>query len=69
MKKTIRSFDPYPDHCSVGFYGIIDNVREAIADLEDAAEKELIAYASRRWGARMTKAQFERAIRFISLVP
>ena len=61
--------DPYPKRVSVGFMGILDNVREAIADLEDASDKELIAYASKRWGGRITKAQFERAVRCCTKIP
>jgi hypothetical protein len=49
--------------------GIIDNIYAAIADLEDGTDKELIAYASKRWGGRITKAQFERAVKACGQVP
>jgi len=69
MKKAEGNLDPCPKRASVGFMGILDNVRVAIADLEDATDKEMITYASKRWGGRITKAQFERAVKLCSLVP
>lgn len=61
MKKAKRSIDPYPKRVSLFFSEIIDHVRVAIADLEDGTDKELIAYASKRWGGKITKAQFQQA--------
>jgi len=49
--------------------GIIDNVYAAIADVEDAMDKELIAYAYKRWGGRITKGQFERAVKACAKIP
>jgi hypothetical protein len=42
---------------------ITDAVYAAIADLEDGTDAQLIAYASKRCGKKITPAQFKRALK------
>jgi hypothetical protein len=41
---------------------VTDAVYAAIADLEDSTDAELIAYAAKRCGKKITPVQFKRAI-------
>ena len=45
-----------------------DAVYAAIADLEDATDAELIAYASKSCGKKITPAHFKRAIQACSRI-
>jgi hypothetical protein len=42
---------------------VADVVYEAVADLEDTTDVRLIAYASKRYGKKITPAQFKRALK------
>jgi hypothetical protein len=42
---------------------VADAVYEAIHDLEDATDKQLIAHVSKLCGKKVTPAQFKRAIK------
>jgi hypothetical protein len=47
---------------------VTEAVYAAVADLEDASDAELIAYASKRCGKKITPAQFKRAVKACSRI-
>jgi hypothetical protein len=48
---------------------ITEAVYAAIADLEDCTDAQLIAYASKRCGKKITPAQFKRAVQACGKMP
>jgi hypothetical protein len=48
---------------------VTDAIYAAIADREDATDAQLMAYASKRCGKKITPAQFKRTVKACARLP